>query len=54
MAHPNATETPNHSVKREKRDVEMVQEEELSSEEEGQMGVPLSEGGVEGWRVMPL
>ena len=54
VAHPNATETPNNSVKREKRDVEMAQEEELSSEEEGQMGVPLSEGGVEGWRVMPL
>ena len=34
--------------------MEMAQEEELSSEEEGQMGVPLSEGGVEGRRVMPL
>ena len=32
----------------------MVQEEDLSSEEEGQMGVPLSEGGVEGRRVMLL
>ena len=38
MAHPNATEMPSNSVKREKRDVEMAQEEELSSEEEGQMG----------------
>ena len=47
-------ETPNNSVKREKRDVEMAQEEELSSKEEGQMGVPLSEGGVDGRRVMPL
>ena len=37
-ARPSAMETPNHSVKREKRDVEMAQEEELSSEEEGQMG----------------
>ena len=32
----------------------MAQEEEFSSEEEEQMGAPLSEGGVEGRRVMPL
>ena len=41
-------------MKREKRDVEMAQEEELLSKEEGQMGVPLLEGGVEWRRVMPL
>ena len=53
-AHPNATETPNNSVKREKRDGEIAQEEEFLSEEEEQMGAPLSEGGVEGRREMPL
>ena len=41
-------------MKREKRDGEMAQEEEFVSEEEEQMGVPLSEGGVEGRREMPL
>ena len=51
-AHPNATETPNHSVKREKRDVEMAQEEEFLSEEEEQM-VEFVKGDTHASKAVP-